>query len=63
MEIFCPKDYSGTLMDLAQTRRGEYVDMKFLTEKRVSLKCGRRGTSSNAYHPHSTPTTPLPLPL
>jgi hypothetical protein len=30
---FCPKEYSGTLMELAQNRRGEYVDMKFLTEK------------------------------
>jgi len=38
MEIFCPKEYSGTLMELAQNRRGEYVDMKFLTEKRVSIK-------------------------
>ena len=38
MEIFCPKEYSGTLMELAQGRRGEYVDMKFLTENRVSIK-------------------------
>jgi GTP-binding protein LepA len=38
MEIFCPKEYSGTLMELAQNRRGEYVDMKFLTERRVSIK-------------------------
>jgi len=38
MEIFCPKEYSGSLMELAQTRRGEYVDMKFLTERRVSIK-------------------------
>jgi len=38
MEIFCPKEYSGTLMELAQTRRGEYKDMKFLTERRVSIK-------------------------
>ena len=38
MEMFCPKEYSGTLMELAQERRGEYVDMKFLTEYRVSIK-------------------------
>ena len=38
MEVFCPKDYSGTLMELCQDRRGEYVDMKFLTEQRVSIK-------------------------
>ena len=38
LEIFCPKEYSGTLMELAQSRRGEYADMKFLTEKRVSIR-------------------------
>jgi len=38
MEIFCPKDFSGTLMELCQNRRGEYKDMKFLTDKRVSIK-------------------------
>ena len=38
MEMFCPKEYSGTLMELAQERRGEYKDMKFLTERRVSIK-------------------------
>ena len=38
MEIFCPKEYSGTLMELCQFRRGEYSDMKFLTEQRVSIK-------------------------
>ena len=38
MEIFCPNDYSGTLMELCQARRGEYKDLKFLTQNRVSLK-------------------------
>jgi len=38
LEMFTPKEYSGTLMELAQDRRGEYVDLKFLTEKRVSIK-------------------------
>ena len=38
LEMFTPKEYSGTLMELAQARRGEYIDMKFLTEKRVSIK-------------------------
>jgi GTP-binding protein LepA len=38
MEVFCPKEYSGTLMELCQDRRGEYVDMKFMTEQRVSIK-------------------------
>ena len=30
--------YTGTLMELAESRRGEYKDMTFLTEERVSLK-------------------------
>jgi len=38
LEIFCPKEYSGTLMELAQDRRGEYDELKFLTDKRCSLK-------------------------
>ena len=38
MEMFAPKEYAGTLMELAQSRRGEYKDMKFLTERRVSIK-------------------------
>ena len=38
MEVFCPKEYTGTLMELAESRRGEYKDMTFLTEERVSLK-------------------------
>ena len=38
LEMFCPKEYSGTLMELMQERRGEYKDMKFLTERRVSIK-------------------------
>jgi GTP-binding protein LepA len=37
MEMFCPKEYSGALMDLAQEKRGEYADLKYLTEKRVSI--------------------------
>ena len=28
MELFAPKEYSGTLMELAQQRRGEYRDME-----------------------------------
>ena len=26
-------------MDLAQSRRGEYVDLKFLNERRCSIRC------------------------
>ena len=38
MEVFCPKEYSGTIMELCQERRGEYVDLRYLTDKRVSVK-------------------------
>eukprot|EP00472_Partenskyella_glossopodia_P002407 CAMPEP_0197534276 /NCGR_PEP_ID=MMETSP1318-20131121/46542_1 /TAXON_ID=552666 /ORGANISM="Partenskyella glossopodia, Strain RCC365" /LENGTH=655 /DNA_ID=CAMNT_0043091475 /DNA_START=392 /DNA_END=2359 /DNA_ORIENTATION=- len=37
MEIITPKEYVGTLMDLAQTRRGELVDLKFLTPERSMI--------------------------
>ena len=35
--IMLPKDYVGNIMELCQDRRGEYVDMKYLDEKRVML--------------------------
>ena len=37
LEMFAPKEYSGVLMELAQSRRGEYVDLKFLNERRCSI--------------------------
>ena len=37
LEIITPAEHVGTLMELAQTRRGEYVDLKFLTEDRATL--------------------------
>jgi len=37
MEIITPKDYVGTLIELAQSRRGEYKDMKYMTEARTTL--------------------------
>jgi len=37
LEIITPKEYVGTIMELAQTRRGEYVDMTYLTETRTTL--------------------------
>eukprot|EP00884_Botryococcus_braunii_P013246 jgi/Botrbrau1/21922/Bobra.0249s0046.1 len=37
MEIITPKEFVGTLMELAQQRRGEYVDMQYLTEARTTL--------------------------
>ena len=38
LEMFCPKEYSGTLMELAQSRRGEYVELRFLTDQRCAVK-------------------------
>jgi len=38
LELFAPKEFSGSLMELSQERRGEYKDLKFITEKRVSIK-------------------------
>lgn len=37
LEMITPKDYVGSIMELAQQRRGEYVDMQFLTETRTTL--------------------------
>ena len=37
LEIFSPKEYSGALMELAQGRRGEYKDLRFINENRVSI--------------------------
>eukprot|EP00252_Welwitschia_mirabilis_P000322 TRINITY_DN10358_c0_g1_i1.p1 TRINITY_DN10358_c0_g1~~TRINITY_DN10358_c0_g1_i1.p1 ORF type:complete len:681 (-),score=127.58 TRINITY_DN10358_c0_g1_i1:153-2195(-) len=37
VEMFTPKEYIGGLMELAQDRRGEFVEMKYFSENRVSL--------------------------
>ena len=37
IEIYAPDDYNGTLMGLCQDRRGEFVDMKYITTDRVTL--------------------------
>jgi translation elongation factor EF-4 len=37
MEIITPKDYVGPIMELAQQRRGEFIDMTYLTETRTTL--------------------------
>ncbi|KAH8969446.1 hypothetical protein BDL97_02G034100 [Sphagnum fallax] len=37
IELLTPKDYIGSLMELAQERRGEFKEMKFITENRASL--------------------------
>ena len=37
IEMLTPKDYIGPLMELAQDRRGEFKEMKFITESRASI--------------------------
>ncbi len=37
IEIITPETYVGTLMDLCQTRRGVFIDMKYFTQSRTSL--------------------------
>ena len=35
--ILTPTEYTGTVMDLCQTRRGEMVKMEYLSEDRLEL--------------------------
>jgi len=37
MEIYAPNEFNGALMGLCQERRGEYIDMKYITTDRVTL--------------------------
>ncbi|CAN0858207.1 Translation factor GUF1 homolog, chloroplastic [Linum grandiflorum] len=37
IEMLTPKEYIGSLMELAQERRGEFKEMKYITEIRASL--------------------------
>ncbi|EXB62438.1 Translation factor GUF1-like protein [Morus notabilis] len=37
IEMLMPKDYIGPLMELAQDRRGDFKEMKFITENRASI--------------------------
>jgi GTP-binding protein LepA len=37
LEMITPESYVGTLMDLCQTRRGIFVDMKYLSKGRTTL--------------------------
>ena len=37
VSIITPKEYTGTLMDLCQTRRGEMKKMEYLSPERVEL--------------------------
>ncbi|KAK9732949.1 hypothetical protein RND81_04G033600 [Saponaria officinalis] len=37
IELLTPKDYIGPLMELAQERRGEFKEMKYITEIRASI--------------------------
>jgi len=35
--IMCPKDYVGSIMELCQERRGEFVDMEYMSSGRVII--------------------------
>lgn len=37
VEMICPKEYVGSVMELAQGRRGEFIDTQWLTELRASV--------------------------
>ncbi|GMI86738.1 hypothetical protein like AT5G08650 [Hibiscus trionum] len=37
IEMLTPKDYIGSLMELAQDRRAEFKEMKYITENRASI--------------------------
>ncbi|MBD2090135.1 elongation factor 4 [Microcoleus sp. FACHB-1515] len=37
VDIITPEEYVGTLMELSQTRRGQFKDMKYLTQGRTTL--------------------------
>ncbi|KAL5714498.1 hypothetical protein ACHQM5_016449 [Ranunculus cassubicifolius] len=37
IELLTPKEYIGSLMELTQDRRGEFKEMKYVTENRASL--------------------------
>lgn len=37
IEMLTPKDYIGSLMELAQERRGEFMEMKYITENRATI--------------------------
>jgi GTP-binding protein LepA len=37
VDIITPESYVGALMELCQTRRGTFKDMKYLTEERTTL--------------------------
>eukprot|EP01026_Neomeris_dumetosa_P029254 TRINITY_DN2370_c0_g1_i10.p1 TRINITY_DN2370_c0_g1~~TRINITY_DN2370_c0_g1_i10.p1 ORF type:complete len:660 (-),score=88.31 TRINITY_DN2370_c0_g1_i10:277-2256(-) len=38
LDVIAPDDYTGTLMELAQERRGIFKDMTYITETRVQLR-------------------------
>src|SRR3546814_5846883 len=35
--LLTPKDYTGTIMDLCQTRRGEMIKLEYLSPERMEL--------------------------
>jgi GTP-binding protein LepA len=41
LEMVTPTDYVGNLMELANNRRGEFVEMKYLTGAQEGVMCIR----------------------
>ena len=37
VEMITPEDYVGPLMELCQSRRGDFKDMKYLAQSRTTL--------------------------
>ncbi|KAL6769727.1 EFG10 [Auxenochlorella protothecoides x Auxenochlorella symbiontica] len=37
LEVITPKEYVGPILDLLQTRRGEHIEMQFMTEARTTV--------------------------
>ena len=35
--MITPKEYVGSIMELSQGRRGDFVDMQYMTEERTTL--------------------------
>lgn len=58
--MITPKDYVGALMELAQQRRGEFVDMTFLTEARTTLVYNLPLAEARAHAPR-TCRAPMPV--
>ncbi len=58
LTILAPADYVGTLMDLAQSRRGEMKKMEYLSEDRIELVYDLPPASTTSRAATAVPTSP-----